>query len=163
MDAEQVVAVLQFSAFRVKLQPPMLPPWATMTPSAPDFGHHDLSGYRVGLVLYIDDRVLGQASHAAKQNLRIAFDQHRPAGQIRVDSFGDIVIQRQYVVASRLDQPQALQFVKLFRHLLRQIVCLAPVFIGVVEFPIVVVECRRLSPTSSQGVLCCVTAVQPLW
>ena len=74
------------------------------------------------------------------------------------------VVDRQHVVARRLDQPQALQFVQLLRHLLGQVVGLAPVL----------ARCRRaprrrrrtatvFSPMSTQGVPCFVTAVQPLW
>ena len=59
----------------------MLPPWAMITPSAPDFGHLDLGGHRVRLVLDVEDRVLRQAAHAAEEDLRVALDQNRPPGQ----------------------------------------------------------------------------------
>ena len=38
LDAEEVVAVLQPPLVGVQLQPFVLPPWAMMTPSAPDAG-----------------------------------------------------------------------------------------------------------------------------
>ena len=55
----------------------MLPPWAMITPSAPDSRHHDLGGDGVRLVLDVDDAVLGQPPHAAEEDLRVAPDQHR--------------------------------------------------------------------------------------
>ena len=54
----------------------------------------------------------------------------------------EVVVERQHVVARRLDQPQPLQLVQLLRHLLGQVVRLAPVLAGVVELPDVVVEGR---------------------
>src|SRR6185369_7163975 len=47
-----------------------------------------------------------------------------------------------------LDQPETLEFVKFFRHLLREILCLAPIFSCVVKFPDIIVKRngRRLYP-----------------
>ena len=47
---------------------------------------------------------------------------------------------RQHLVARRLDDPQPLQFAQLLRHLLGEVLGLAPVLGGVVEFPHVIVE-----------------------
>ena len=163
MDAEQVVAVLELAALRVEAPAADVAALRDDHALGPRLRHLDLGGHRVGLVLDVDHRVLRQAAHAAEEELRIPLDQHRPAGEIRVQPFGDIVVQRQHVVAGRLDQPQALQLVQLLRHLLRQVVRLAPVLAGVVQLPDVVVEGRGLLAARSQGVLWRVTAVQPLW
>ena len=151
MDAEQVVAVLQFAVFRVETPAADVAPLRDDDSFGARLGHLDHSSHGVGLVLDVDDRVLRQASHAAKQDLRVSLDQHRPPGHIRVDAFGDPVIERQHVVARRLDQPQALQLVEFFRHLFRQVICLAPVFIGVVELPVVVVEGHGLFAHQDPG------------
>ena len=84
-----------------------------MTPSAPDCGHHDLGGHRVRLVLDVDDRAFGQPAHAAEQQLRVALDQLRPAGDVRVGALGKAIVQGQHVVLGRLDQPEPLQLVQL--------------------------------------------------
>ena len=115
------------------------------------------------LFLMLMTQVLGQPPHAAEQDLRVPLDQHRPAGEIRVEPLRQVVVERQHVVARRLDQPQALQLVQLLGHLLREVVRLAPVLVGVVELPDVVVERRDFLADRSHGVLCRVTAVQPLW
>ena len=87
----------------------MLPPCAMITPSAPDFGHFDLGGDRVRLVLVTHDRVLRQAAHAAEENLHLPLDQYRPAGEVGIIAFGDAIVERQHVVARSLDQPEPLQ------------------------------------------------------
>ena len=102
--------------------------------------HHDLGGDGVRLVLEVQHAVLRQASHAAEEQLGLALDQHRPAGGVRVHLLDHPVVERQHLVARRLDQPEALQLVELLRHLLGQILRLAPVLGRVVEFPDVVVE-----------------------
>ena len=94
------------------------------------------------LILDVEDAILRQAPHAAEQDLRGSSDQHRTAGEIRVHLLGQVVVERQHVVAHRLHEPQALQLVELLGHLLREVVRLAPVLCGVVEFPDVVVESR---------------------
>ena len=151
IDAEQVVAVLELAALRVEA------PAADVASLGDDhalgarLGHLNLGGHRVRLVLDADDRVLRQSPHAAEEELGVPTDQHRPPGQIRVQPFGAPVIERQHVVAGRLDQPQALQLVELLRHLLRQVVRLAPVLVGVVELPDVVVESRGLLADEEPG------------
>ena len=54
-------------------------------------------------------------------------------------------------MAYRLYKPQPLQFVQLFRHLLSQVVRLARVFTGVIEFPVVVVEFRDFLAPEEPG------------
>jgi hypothetical protein len=72
----------------------------------------------VGFVLDADDAVLGQSAHAGEQELGISSDQHWPPCNVWVQAPSEVVIHRQHVVAGGLDQPQALQFMQLLRHLL---------------------------------------------
>ena len=98
----------------------------------------------VRLVLDAQDAVLRQVSHAAEEDLGLSFDQHRAAGEVGVDSLEQPVVDRQHVVACRLDEPEALQLAELLRHLLGEVLRLAPVLVGVVELPDVIVERRGL-------------------
>ena len=68
----------------------------------------------------------------------------RAAGQVGVDSLEQPVVDGQHVVARRLDEPEALQLAELLRHLLGEVLRLAPVLVGVVELPDVIVERRGL-------------------
>ena len=109
------------------------------------WGHNDLGGYGVRLVLDIEDGIFRETPHAAEENLGVSPNQHWTPRHIRVESFDSSVIEGEYVVARRLDQPQALQPMQLFGHLLGEVLHLAPVFAGVVELPVIVVECRDFS------------------
>ena len=144
LEATPVVAVLELAALGVET------PAADVRALGDDdalgslLRHHDLGRDGVRLVLDAQDAVLRQASHAAEQNLGLSFDQHRAAGQVRVDSLEQPVVDRQHVVARRFDEPEALQLVELLRHLLGEVLRLAPVLSGVVELPDVIVQRRWL-------------------
>ena len=97
----------------------MLPPWAMITPCAPPVGHLDLGRDGVRLVLDADDRALGQAAHAAVQELAVALHERRPSGELGDEALGDAVVERQDVVLGRLDQEQPLQLGELLGLLLR--------------------------------------------
>ena len=99
----------------------MLPPCAMMTPSAPDFGTSTSAVIEYDLFLIDDDRVLGQPAHAAEQDLRVALDQLRPAGEVRVEALERPIVERQHAVLGRLDQEEPLQLGELLRVLLRQV------------------------------------------
>ena len=88
-------------------------------------------------------------------------DQLRPAGEVGVEALDPAVVERQHVVAHRLDQEQPLQLGSSLGLLGGEVVGLGPV-VRRVELPDVVVVGRQLGP-ATQGMLCRVTAVQPLW
>ena len=67
------------------------------------------------LVLDHDDRVLRQPSHAAEEQLRVAPDELRPAGEVGVEALEAAVVERQHVVLPGLDQEQALQLARACR------------------------------------------------
>ena len=151
LQAAPVVAVLELAVLGVQA------PAADVRALGDDHAlgallrHHDLGGDGVRLVLDVEDAVLRQAAHAAEQQLGLALDQDRPAGRVRVHLLHHPVIQRQHLVARRLDQPEALQLVELLRILLGQVLGLAPVLGGVVELPDIVVEGRGLRIQRSPG------------
>ena len=117
----------------------MLAPWQTMTPSAPFSGTTISAVTEWDLFLRFRTQFSRQASHAADEELGLTLDEHRPAGEVRVELFKQPVVQGQHLVARRLDQPLPLQLVELLRHLLGEIVRLAPVLVRV-ELPHIVVE-----------------------
>jgi hypothetical protein len=90
------------------------------------------------LVLDVDHRALGQPPHAAEQQLGVALDEGRTAGQVGVEALADPVVQRQHPVPGRLDQPEALELVELVGVLLGEVAGLGPVSGGVVQLPDVV-------------------------
>ena len=130
LEAAPVVAVLELAVLGVEA------PAADVRALGDDdalgalLRHHDLGGDRVRLVLEVQDAVLRQAPHAAEQQLGLALDQDRPAGGVRIDLLHHPVVERQHLVARRLDQPQPLQLVQLLRVLLGQVVRLAPVLVA---------------------------------
>ena len=132
-----------------------------ITPSRPALGTDDLGRHRVRLVLEREDRVLAQPAHAPEQQLRLAADELRAAGEVGVEALDAAVVERQHVVAGRLDQEQPLQLVQLLGLLVGEVVGLRPV-VGRVELPHVVVEGGQLG-AMTHGVLWRVTAVQPWW
>ena len=144
LDAEHVVDELGLAALRVEA------PAAESAALRDDHalgalgGHLEIGGDGERLVLDADDAVLGQASHARKQQLPVALDQRRPAGQLGNEALDLPVVERQHVELDRFDQPQPLQLVQLLGHLLRQVVGLRPVLAAVVQLPHVVVEGRHL-------------------
>ena len=75
-----------------------------------------------------------------KRIWRLALDQLRPAGEIRVEALERPIVERQHAVLRRLDDEETLQFGELLRVLLRQVLRLRPVGVGVVQLPHVVVE-----------------------
>src|SRR5271165_4948701 len=139
-DTPQIVAVLQLAALRVEA------PAADVRALGDDHAlsarlkHLDLCSDGMRLVLDVEDTVLRQAPHAAEKDLGSSLDQHRSTSKIRVHLLREIVVERQNVVAHRLYKPKALQLAELLGHLFGEVVRLAPVLGGVVEFPDVVVE-----------------------
>ena len=105
----------------------------------------DLRGHGVRLVLGVEHHVLGQASHAGEEQLRVAADQLRPSGKVGVESLDPAVVERQDVVLPRLLEEQGLQLRELLGLLGGEIVRLRPVAVGV-ELPHVVLERRQLGP-----------------
>ena len=105
---------------------------------------------------------LGEAAHAAEEQLRVALHELRPADELGVEALDAPVVEREHVVLARLVEPELLQLGQLLRHLGREVVRLAPVAAGVVELPDVVVERRQRRPIT-HGVEWRVTAVQPWW
>ena len=97
------------------------------------------------------------------EQLGVALYQHRTARDVRVEPLDAPVVEGQHVVLDRLDEPEALKVPELVRVLGGEVVGLGPVGGGVVELPDVVVEGGQLRPEQSHGMLCRVTAVQPLW
>ena len=97
-------------------------------------------GDGVRLVLDVEDAVLRQTPHAAEEELGVSPDEHRPAGGVRVELLQHPVVDGQHLVAHRLDEPEPLQFDELLRHLLRQVLRLAPILGGVVELPDIIVK-----------------------
>ena len=98
------------------------------------------------LVLDVDDDVLGQPSHAAEEQLRVALDQGRAPGEVGVEALDPAVVERQDVVLARLLHEQRPELVELVGHLRCEVVRLAPVGVGVVELPGVVGERRQRQP-----------------
>ena len=142
LHPKQVVAVFQLAALHVKAPAADVAALGDDHAFAPLGGDRDLGGHRMGLVLDVDDRVLRQLFHAAEQDLAGPLDQYGPARGVRVQPLCKVVVQRQHVVAHRLDEPEPLQLVQLLRHLLGEVVRLGPVLARVVELPDVVVEGR---------------------
>ena len=132
-----------------------------ITPSAPLVGHHDLGGDGVRLVLELTTTEFSdRRPMPPKRSWRVAPDQLRPSREVGVEPLDPAVVEREDVVLRRLDQEEPLQLGELLRLLGREVVRLRPVVRGV-ELPDVVVE-GGIS-VITQGVLCRVTAVQPLW
>ena len=92
------------------------------------------------LVLEVDHGVLGQPPHAAEEKLRASLDELGPSGEVGVEALDPAVVERQHVVLGRFVVPELLELGELLRHLRRQVVRLAPVRVGVVELPDVLVE-----------------------
>ena len=78
-------------------------------------GHDDLGRDRVRLVLEVDHRVLGEATHAAVEDLRLALHELGPARDVGVEALDPAVVERQDVVLDRFDQEQPLQLVQASR------------------------------------------------
>src|SRR3954471_4073482 len=104
----------------------MMPPNAMITPSA-WFGRTTVGRNRVRLVVQVEDRALGQASHTAKEQLTIALHELRTARDVRVEALGPAIVQGKHIVLRCLDQPKALQLAQLLGLLLREIVGLRPI------------------------------------
>ena len=92
----------------------------------------------------------GEAVHAGVEHLRVAVDQFRTTRDLGIEPLRLAVVDRQHVVADRLDQQQPLQLVQLLGHLLRQVVGLRPV-VGAVQLPHVVVERGKLPGHDPRG------------
>ena len=90
----------------------MLPPWAMMTPSAPDFGTSISAVTAYDLFFVETIEFSRQPAHAAEQQLRVALDQLRAAGEVGVEALERPIVERQHAVLRRLDQPEPLQLVR---------------------------------------------------
>ena len=112
--------------------------------------HLDLRRQRVRLVVGRDDRALAQPVHAAEQQLRLALDELRPAGEVRVEALEQAAVEREHVVLDRFDQEQPLKLVQFLRMRLGEVLRLAPVGVGVVELPDILVE-RAACTYQSRG------------
>ena len=83
LDAEEVVAVARLAVLQVEA------PAADAAALGDDHalraavGHLDLRGDGVRLVLDADDRALGEAAHAAVEELPVALHERRPPGDFR--------------------------------------------------------------------------------
>ncbi len=84
-----------------------------------------------------------------------------PPGEIGIEALDSAIVQRHHVVFDGLDEPQPLHVGELLGILRSQVVGLGPV-VWAIELPGVVVEWRQ-GGVHVPGVLCLVTAVQPLW
>ena len=61
----------------------MLPPWAMITPSRAALGHRRPRAVtECDLFLMLTTEALGEPAHAAEQQLAVALDQRRPAGDL---------------------------------------------------------------------------------
>src|SRR4029079_2190343 len=78
LQAEQVVAVLRTSILRVQAPAPEGPALGEDHAIGACLGHGDLSCARRGLVLDAEEAALGEAAHAAEEQLRVSFHQLRP-------------------------------------------------------------------------------------
>ena len=107
------------------------------------------------------DTVL-QARRCLEEQLRVATDEGRPPGHGRLEPLRGAVVQRQHVVLDGLNQPQPLQLCQHLGVVGGEVVGLAVVARAVVELPSSS-NAGSPPPTITQGVLCLVTALQPLW
>ena len=162
VDAEQVVAVLESTGLAVEAPAADVGALRDDDPFAPPAGTSISAVTECDLFLRLSTAFSDRRLMPGKRICVVALDQDRPSGEIGIHALGNAIVEREDVVARRLNQPQPLQLVQLLRHLLRQIVRLAPVLGRVVQLPDIVVERGVFSPTSSHGVLCRVTAVHPL-
>ena len=81
----------------------------------------------MGLVLDVEEAVLGEAAHAAEEQLRVSLHELRPADELGVEALDAAVVEREHVVLAGLLEPELLQLGQLLRHLGCQVVGLAPV------------------------------------
>ena len=140
LHSAEVVAVLEPAVLGVQTPAADVPALSDDHTLGAVLRNNDPGGDGVRFVLEVEDAVLRKTAHTREEELGLAPDEHRPPREIRVEPLGTPIIDREHVVARRLDQPEALQLVQLLRHLLRQVVRLAPVLGGVVELPDIVVE-----------------------
>ena len=126
-----------------RLQPANAPPWATITPSAPPSGTCSSAVTECDLFLMLITEFSVSRPMPAEEQLRVARDQRRAAGEVGVEALDPAVVERQHVVLARLLHEQRLQLLELLGHLGREVVRLAPVGVRVVELPGVVGERRQ--------------------
>ncbi|SID61144.1 Uncharacterised protein [Mycobacteroides abscessus subsp. abscessus] len=143
-DPAQVVAVLELAAGGVQAPAADTGALGHDHPFSAGVGHHNLGGHRVRFVLDVEDAVFRQPSHPGEQHLGVARDELGPSGQVGVQPPRSVIVEGQNVITGGLDQPQPLQFMQFFWHRLGQILGLAPILGGVIQFPHVVVEGDRL-------------------
>ena len=163
LQAEHVVDERRTAVLDVEAQPPNRPPCAMITPwvgpsaAAASAAVTLKERFLMSMTLFSDSRFMPGKSTCVVPVISCG----RPAMR-GVEALEAAVVDGQDVVLDRLDQPQPLQRRELLGHLRRQVVGLGPVARPVVELPHVVVE-RRQDLVGNHGVLCRVTALQPLW
>ena len=113
------------------------------------------------LFLIDDDGVLGQPAHAAEEQLRVAADELRPAGEVGVEALEAAVVERQDVVLRGLDQEEPLQLARASRAARPR--GRAPASSRRARRAPRRRRRRRASRSTTHGMLCRVTAVQPWW
>ena len=141
----------------------MFAPWAMITPSAPFSGTTISAVTECDLFLMLRTQFSDRRPMPPKRSWVLPLIKTGRPAVSGIHLLHQPVVERQHLVARRLDQPQPLQLVKLLRHLLGQVVRLAPVLASCRRAP----RRRRRSAGGFspwiQGVRCLVTAVQPLW
>ncbi len=110
LHAEEVVAVLRLAALRVE---------APAGERAALGDDRSLGALRLGtsisavtawdLFLTLIVGVLAQPAHAAEEELRLAFDERGPSGQVGVEALDPPVVEREHVVLARLVEPELLE------------------------------------------------------
>ena len=90
-------------------------------------GHGDVGGDRVGIVLDVQDAVLGEASHSFEQQLSSTADQGGASGEVGVEPFDPPVVEGEHLVLGGLEQELALQVGELLWVVRREVVSLRPV------------------------------------
>ena len=158
LDAEKVVAIFQFSLMRIEGPAADAAAWATITPLAPASGTTTSAVTECDLFLRLTTE-FAQAAHAAEKDLRVAFNELRPAGHFRVEALDTPVVKGNHVVLDRFDQEGPLQFLELFRILFGKVEARVQ---SSGPYNSQVSSSKGGSGAITQGTLCRVTAVHPL-
>src|SRR3954451_8193736 len=105
IHSSDVVAVLELAILRIETPAANVGASGYYHSLGAGFRNNNLCCNRVRFVLDTQDAVLRQPPHATEKKLRIAFYEHRPAGGVRVHLLDNTVVDGQYIIARRLDQP----------------------------------------------------------
>ena len=108
LDAEEVVAVLQPALVGVERPAADAAALGDDDAVGARLWHDDVGGHRVRLVLQVEYAVLADP-HPGEQQLAVAADQLRTAGDVGIDALEAAVIERHDVVFDGLDEPEPLQ------------------------------------------------------